>query len=132
MRGNSPWTPSGASLGERIRAHLKLVIGLAVAAGVLLLAAVAGCCISARRRKAQGQRVAFFRVQQPYQALHEPAPEAYDMHAVPGQQQQGQAYPYQPYQAPGQPPPGPPGQYQQQQGPPGYHPGYGNPWDARY
>ena len=118
VRGNSPWSPTGASLGERIRAHLGLVIGIAVAAGVLLIAAIAGCCVYSRRKQ---RKTVFFQATQPYQQLHEPAPEAYDMHAVPGQH--GAAY---------QGGPVPPAAGGQQGFRPGYNPGYSNPWDARY
>ncbi|TBU47411.1 acid protease [Dichomitus squalens] len=79
VRGNSPWTPEGASLGDRIRAHLKLVIGLSVAAGLLIVGGIVACCV-ARRRK--GPRAPFFQMGQTYQPLHEPAPEAYNMHSV--------------------------------------------------
>ncbi|KAI0328918.1 acid protease [Cubamyces sp. BRFM 1775] len=103
VRGNSPWTPSGATLGERLHARLPLIIGLSAAAGVVLLLAFAACCYFSRRDKRR--RVAFFR-SATYQQLHEPAPpEAHDLHLVNnhgGQQ------------------------------PPAYQPGYSNPWDARY
>ncbi|KAI0647783.1 acid protease [Trametes meyenii] len=82
VRGNSPWTPTDATLVERLRARLPLIIGLAVGAGVLLLLAIAACCYYSRRDKRR--RGAFFRPT--YQQLHEPAPpEAHDLHLVGGQ-----------------------------------------------
>ncbi|RPD62708.1 acid protease [Lentinus tigrinus ALCF2SS1-7] len=96
VRGNSPWTPEDASIGDRLKAHLPLVIGVSVGAGVLILAAIAGLCYRSRKSR----RTPFF--QQRYQPLHEPAPEAYTLGAVPDQS--GRAY----------------------------HPAYNNPWDARY
>ena len=59
VRGNSPWTPSGATLGERLHARLPLIIGLSAAAGVVLLLAFGACCYFSRRDKRR--RVAFFR-----------------------------------------------------------------------
>ena len=72
VRGNSPWTPEDASLGDRLKAHLPLVIGLSVAAGVLLLAAIAALCYRSRKSRR-------------YQPLHDPAPEAYSLGTVPAQ-----------------------------------------------
>ncbi|EIW59384.1 acid protease [Trametes versicolor FP-101664 SS1] len=114
VRGNSPWTPTGATFAERIRARLPLIIGLSVAAGVVLLLAIGACCYY--RRRNQRQRMAFFRPGQMYQPLHEPAPpEAHDLHLV------------------GSAGGGPPPYAQQQQGfQQGYNPSYSNPWDARY
>ncbi|PIL22833.1 hypothetical protein GSI_15528 [Ganoderma sinense ZZ0214-1] len=134
VRGDSPWTPSDASLGQRIRSHLPLVIGLAVAAALLLLGGLFLCCAGLRRRRAgAGAGVAFFQQGQTYQPLHEPAPEAYNMHAVGGQggYAGAGAYGQQP-QPVGAQPPGyqPQGAYQAQTG---YQPpAYSNPWDARY
>ena len=91
MRGNSPWTPEDASLGERIRAHLPLVIGLSVAAGLLLLGGIVACCCAAARRR-KGSRVPFFQAGQTYRPLNEPAPEAYNMHSVGGQSGYQPAY----------------------------------------
>ncbi|TFK87338.1 acid protease [Polyporus arcularius HHB13444] len=79
VRGNSPWTPEDASIGDRIKSHLPLVIGLSVAAGVLLLAGIAGLCYRSRKSR----RTTFFRPT--YQPLHEPAPEAYNLNAVQNQ-----------------------------------------------
>ena len=104
VRGDSPWTPSGATLAEKLRARRTLIIAVAAGAGALLLLVIAGCCWSSarKRRAARTGRAAFFGPpRQPYQQLHEPAPEAYDMHAVQGQH--------------------------------GRQPSsYANPWDARY
>ncbi|KAI0662199.1 acid protease [Cubamyces menziesii] len=105
VRGNSPWTPSGATLGERLHARLPLIIGLSAAAGVVLLLAFGACCYFSRRDKRR--RVAFFR--STYQQLHEPAPpEAHDLHLVNNHGQQPTGFQ------------------------PGYQPAYSNPWDARY
>ncbi|KAI8978776.1 acid protease [Trametes punicea] len=104
VRGNSPWTPIDATLGERLSARLPLIIGLSVAAGSLLLIAVGACCFFSARNRGQRRaffRPAFFRARpSKYQQLHEPAPpEAHDLHLVGNQS------------AP---------------------PAYTNPWDARY
>ncbi|KAI9059263.1 acid protease [Trametes sanguinea] len=81
VRGDSPWTPEAASLAQRLRSRLPLIIGLSAAAGGVLLIAVGACCFfSARKNKRQ--RMAFFRPG-PYRQLHEPAPpEAHDLHLV--------------------------------------------------
>ncbi|KAI0771201.1 acid protease [Trametes elegans] len=90
VRGNSPWTPEGATLGERLRARLPLIIGLCAAAAGVLLIAFGACCYYRRRDKRQ--RVAFFRPT--YQQLHEPAPpEAHDLHLVNNNNNQGAYHP---------------------------------------
>ncbi|KAI0632396.1 acid protease [Trametes polyzona] len=126
VRGDSPWTPSGASFSERVHAHLSLVIGLSVAAGALLLIALAACCFY--RARSKRRRTAFFRPAQMYQPLHDPAPpEAHDLHLInngggQGYGQQASGYSQQP-----------PGYGQQPSGyHDGYNPSYSNPWDARY
>ncbi|KAI1794874.1 acid protease [Ganoderma leucocontextum] len=133
VRGNSPWTPSDASFGERIRAHLPLVIGLAIGAGLLFLGGLLLCCAACRRRRRgaagkAGVGMPFFQAGQTYQPLHEPAPEAYNMHAVGGQG--GYGYGQQPPAAAQPAGYQPQGGYQPQSG---YQPpAYSNPWDARY
>ena len=135
VRGNSPWTPSDATLGDRIRAHLPLVIGVAIGAGLLLLGGLLLCCAGLRRRRARvgvvGAMPFFQQGGQTYQPLHEPAPEAYNMHAVGGQGgYAGAPYGQQPQPVGTQPPAyQPQGAYQAQTG---YQPAYSNPWDARY
>jgi hypothetical protein len=103
VRGSSQsWNPSGGSLAARIRAHLPLVIGVAVGVAVLLLAAVAFCCL--RNRKMRRTPAGFMNFQSSYQPLHEPAPPSYDMHTMGGG-----------YGAP-----------------PQQHGNYNNPWDSHY
>ncbi|KAI0373720.1 acid protease [Pilatotrama ljubarskyi] len=78
VRGNSPWTPSDATLGERLKARLPLIIGLAAAGGVLILIGLGVFCCWRRNKR---QRTTFFRPT--YQPLHDPAPpEAHDLHLV--------------------------------------------------
>ena len=105
-RGNTQsWDPSGSSLLARIRAHLPLVIGVSVAAGVVLLASIAFCCL--RNRRLHKTPAGFMNFQSSYQPLHEPAPPSYDMSNMSGG---GGGY--------GHPP--------QQYG------NYNNPWDSHY
>ncbi|KAI0769917.1 acid protease [Fomes fomentarius] len=113
VRGDSPWDPSDdlETLTERIRSHLGLVIGLAVAAALLIIAGIVGMCVHRRHQQRAAGAPGFF--QKPYQPLHEPAPEAYGMQPVYGQSG---------YQN------GPPNQNQNN----AYHPSYSSPWDARY
>lgn len=111
VRGSSKsWNPSGSVL-DRIRAHLPLVIGLSVAAGVLLIAAIAFCCL--RNRKMRRTPAGFMSFQSSYQPLHEPAPPSYDMNTM-----GGGGYAQQP------------GYVQQPQ--PQHGNNYNNPWDSHY
>lgn len=111
VRGDSPWDPSDdlETLAERIRSHLGLVVGLAVAAALLIIAGIAGMCVHRRHQRRAAGAPGFF--QKPYQPLHEPAPEAYGMQPVYGQSG---------YQN------GPQNQNH------AYQPSYSSPWDARY
>ncbi|KAI0826793.1 acid protease [Trametes gibbosa] len=136
VRGNSPWAPSGRSLRARLRAHLPLVIGLAVTGGVLLLVGLGVCGYYAYRNRRR--RTAFFRPGQMYQQLHDPAPpEAHDLHLVPGANpppysEQG-SYAQQGYGRPEGYDHGPPVGDEQKLGfQEGYNPSYSSPWDARY
>ena len=104
--GSQSWNPDGNSLAARIRRHLPLVIGLAIGAAVLLLALIAFCCL--RNRKIRRTPAGFVNFQSSYQPIHEPAPAAYDMHAMPV---------------------GPGGGYG---APPQQHGNYNNPWDSHY
>ncbi|KAI0755224.1 acid protease [Daedaleopsis nitida] len=111
VRGDSPWTPEDDddehhTIESYVHEHLALVIGLSVAAGLLILAGVAGLCYR-RRRQTTMVTTGFF--QRPYQPLHDPAPEAYTMHPM----HNG--------------PPVPAGRPST-----GYNPSYQSPWDARY
>ncbi|EKM51672.1 uncharacterized protein PHACADRAFT_261953 [Phanerochaete carnosa HHB-10118-sp] len=100
VRGNpQTWDPSGGG----IRAHLPLIIGVSVAAGVLILALIAFFCL--RNRRLRKTPAGFMNYQSSYQPLHEPAPPSYDMSSM-----GGGGY--------GHPPP--------------QHANYGNPWDAHY
>ncbi|KIP08626.1 hypothetical protein PHLGIDRAFT_34907 [Phlebiopsis gigantea 11061_1 CR5-6] len=103
VRGSSKsWNPNGTIL-DRIRAHLALVIGLSVGLGVLLLAAIAFCCL--RNRKMRPTPAGFMSFNSSYQPLHEPAPPSYDMPAMGA------------------------GGYG---APPREHGTYNNPWDSHY
>ena len=105
VRGSSQsWNPDSHSLAARIRAHLPLVIGVAVGVVVLLLVAIAACCL--RNRKVRRTPAGFMNFQSSYQPLHEPAPPSYDMHAM-----------------------GPGGGYG---APPQHQSNYNNPWDSHY
>ncbi|KAI0915843.1 hypothetical protein AcV7_007199 [Taiwanofungus camphoratus] len=106
LRGSKSWNPSGggSSVSNWVHDHSKLVIGLAVAAGLLVLAALLGLISCCRRRRMRRTPAGFMNYQSSYQPLHDPTPpEAHDLHLMNG-----------------------PG------GPPAYQAGYANPWDSRY
>lgn len=105
VRGDAAsWDPTANKVLTWIRHHLALVIGLSVGVGVLILVAIASCCL--RNRKIRATPAGFVSYQSSYQPLHEPAPASYDMHALGA------------------------GGYSSQ--PPQQHGNYNNPWDSRY
>jgi len=105
IRGSKSWNPSSTtnSVESWVRSNLKLVIGLSVAAGLLLLGGLIIAIRACRRRRMARTPAGFMNYKSSYQPLSDPAPqEAHDLHLMGASQQQYAGA------------------------------GYANPWDSRY
>lgn len=105
LRGAKSWNPGSAinTAEGWARSHLRIVIGVSIALGVLVITGIIIACTRFRRRRLSRTPAGFMNMQSSYQPLSEPAPqEAHDLHLMGTSQQQ---------YAGG---------------------GYANPWDSRY
>ncbi|KAH9948909.1 acid protease [Amylocystis lapponica] len=111
VRGNpASWTPSSTNtvVSETkswVESHLKLVIGLSIGVGLILIGGILACCAAgSRKRRARRTPAGFMGFKSAYQPLHDPAPpEAHDLHLVNNGQR-----------------------------PAGTQQAYNNPWDSQY
>ncbi|EMD40138.1 hypothetical protein CERSUDRAFT_112356 [Gelatoporia subvermispora B] len=82
LRGLKAWDPSsGSSLSRWVHSHFALVIGLSVAAGLILIGAILLFIAHSKKRRMAPTPAGFMSFSTSYKKLDEPAPgEAYDMH----------------------------------------------------